>query len=146
MMHFRQIPNIELDYPWMIRSKADFGIYTEDTSMHKHYHMLVVIEKPMVHYGFSKAERQLAGDMLTAAICHADFKLADQEIFGMVFQGPGVRFYRTSFTSNSLQEFINDKVPPYRTVIHCYPSNTAYPLSMVDPNQREMIIQILCGI
>jgi len=148
IFHYRPRPRINMTWKsHLIVSESDYGVYSDKSrGTNPQEYFLVVEDKRPGSGGFIQAERQLAGEMLIAAYNRAEIIMRDHEIFGMIVKGVLVRFYRCTFSERYLRGMARGGHPPNATVIHRYPPDNVQPLSVAHPNQREILVRLLCSI
>jgi len=148
ILHFRPKPKMKMEWKGkMISSESDYGVYSDRSrGQNPAEYLLVVEDKRPGLGGVLQPERQLAGEMLIAAYNRSGIRVINQEVFGLILKGDKVRFYRCFFSQSYMRSIINDEKPKEKTRIHRYPPDDKEPLSISHPEQREILIRILCCI
>jgi|ERR1700733_10056174 len=147
-LHFRPKPKMRMIWKsHNVSSEPDYGVFSgKSKGQNPSEYLLLVEDKCPGLHGFFQLERQLSGEMLLAAYNRAQLRLRDQEVFGITMKGDKVRFYRSIFSESYLRSISSDEWPKEEVEIFRYPCDTERGLSISHPQQREMIIRILCII
>ena len=147
-LHFRPKPKMRMTWRLHnISSESDYGVFSGMLKGQNRPEYLLLVEDKCPGYGGAlRSERQLSGEMLLAAYNRAELSLKDQEVFGIIMKGDGIRFYRCIFSEDYLRDIFNDKWPQEEVEIFRYPPDNERSFSISHPQQRETIIRILCAI
>jgi hypothetical protein len=147
-LHFRPKPKMKMVWrSHNITSESDYGVYSDRSrGQTPSEYLLIVEDKRPGEKGALQPERQLAGEMLVAVYNRAELRMGDKEIFGMIMRGDRIRFYKCNFSEEYLRSIVNDKHPKEYAQIYRYPPDNEDSLSISHPQQRELILRILCTI
>jgi hypothetical protein len=146
-LHFRPRPHLEIEWRnKRISSEPDFGIYSDESRKDDILEYMMVVEAKRFKVNSLQPERQLCGEMLVASCERSISVMDDQEIFGMVVRGNLIRFYKTTFTKNYLIRILENGVPDEDIRIMRYPPSNEKQLSLINPEDRLEIANILSSI
>ena len=149
ILHFRPRPQIKARWrDYYIASEADFGVFaSRSRSLPLLLEYVLIVEyNPTTCSIYQNGECQLYGEMLLSAMVRHQLSKVDQIIYGIIFQGPYVRFYKVNFSSKYLSDIRSDRFPSLKVYPVRFPIESKHPLSLNVPNQRRMIIQLLNAI